>query len=92
MMKNRELEKQSRYKKWIREQLTKTNGKPYTCTFFRRIEYLLYKMRGLSPFWNDDGRLISGNVELKPLFPGWAYEQAAKIQNKWPLTRIVLSM
>lgn len=70
---------------------------PYTCRLFRRIEGLVWKLRGKNVVWSKDGHLChrypSGSMgELPAIFPGSWYAFAARIQNKYPVTRRILSL
>lgn len=68
---------------------------PYVCRLLRRIDGVLYRLRGWEVVWNDGHvcrRYPSGSMaELPTHFPDWAYRWAAAAQNRWPSTRRILS-
>lgn len=70
---------------------------PYTCRLLIRIDRVIWTLRGVRPFWGKSGHLVrqwpSGSMsELGTHFPGWMFFLAARIQNRWPWTRKVLSL
>jgi hypothetical protein len=70
---------------------------PYTCRLLRRIDGVLWRLRGKEVFWSSDGHLCQRypkghGGELPTHFPGRFYVVAASVQNRWPLTRKVLSL
>ena len=85
------LEKMSRWEKWLRGKIEKSNSCPYSCNLLRRVDYALYALRGRKPHWSDEGRLLSSNFELPTLLPDWMHTSAAHAQNRWPWTRLILS-
>lgn len=76
---------------WWKKQIRK-NGQnnPYTCKLLRRVDYLIYWLKGKQPYWSESGRLCQKNWELSTHFPGWMYSKAADIQNRWYWTRLIL--
>ncbi|MEE8307787.1 MAG: hypothetical protein V3R81_11015 [Gammaproteobacteria bacterium] len=85
------LKNMSRWEKWLRGRIEKSNSCPYSCNLLRRCDFVLYAIWGRKPIWSDEGRLLSGNFELPTLFPDWMYTKAAHAQNRWPWTRLILS-
>lgn len=85
------LAKMSRWQKWVLGRMDKSNSCPYSCNLLRRFDYVLYAARGRKPYWSNKGRLLSGNFELPTLLPDWIHIKAAHVQNRWPITRIILS-
>jgi len=73
-----------------------TDHNPYTCRLLRRIDGLLYQLRGWRIVWCDGHvcrRYPSGSkVEVPTHFPDWMYLLASKVKNRWPWTRKVLSL
>lgn len=74
------------------------DANPYTCRLLIRADALLYKLRGRRVYWASDGRLCERmpaghGVELRTHFR-WAplWTTAARVQNRWPWTRLVLSL
>jgi hypothetical protein len=69
---------------------------PYTCRLLRRVDKIIWKLRGKRVYWSSDGHLCERypaghGGELDTHFPGWMYVAAAKVQNRWFWTRKVLS-
>ena len=63
----------------------------YTCRLFRRIDQMIFLLKGKKAHWSDGGRLCIGNVETKTYFPGRAYVWAANMQNRHYWTRLFLN-
>jgi hypothetical protein len=69
---------------------------PYTCRLLRRLDAVIWRVRGREVFWTRDGYLCElmprgHGVELATHFPGAFYTAAAWVQNRWLWTRKVLS-
>jgi hypothetical protein len=70
---------------------------PYTCRLLRRIDRVIYFLVGKKVYWSNSGHLcqryLKGHSgEVKSFFPDWFYIWACRVQNKYPLTRKVLSI
>ena len=70
----------------------------YTCSLLKRADALLARLRGKEVYWHPvDGSLneairredgtFSHGVELRGVFPDWAYRAACHAQNRWSWTR-----
>lgn len=69
---------------------------PYTCRLLRRIDKVIWALRGKPVYWSSCGHLCERHPaghgsELPTHFPGWMFVAAANIQNRHPWTRRVLS-
>jgi len=83
--------------KWIDAGIKRNNSKfgghnYYTCRLFRRIDQMIFLLKGKNAHWSSGGHLCIGNVETSTHFPGWAYVWAAEMQNKHLWTRLVLNL
>jgi hypothetical protein len=77
---------------WWKKQIRKNaENNPYTCRLLRRVDYLIYRLKGHRPYWSSSGRLCEGHWELTSHFPQWLYGKASELQNHWVWTRLVLS-
>ena len=72
---------------------------PYTCRLFKRIDAMLWRLRGKRVFWGgpNSGRLCERmpaghGVELRSHFPASWYLAACNLQNRHLWTRRVLSL
>lgn len=69
---------------------------PYTCRLLIRIDALIYWLRGRKICWLGGTlceRMPAGHGdELRTHFPGSWFRWAARVQNRWPWTRRVLSL
>lgn len=69
---------------------------PYVARSLIRLDAIVHRARGRRVWWSN-GRLYEKmpaghGVELRTHFPGWVHVLAAKIQNRWPRTRALLSL
>jgi hypothetical protein len=69
---------------------------PYTCRLLKRVDALLYRLRGRRVCWLDGTlceRMSAGHgVELRSHFPDGWFRWAADVQNRRPWTRRMLSI
>jgi hypothetical protein len=69
---------------------------PYTCRLLIRLDRAIFRITcRRRTYWDRDGKLCfdygTHGVEARTHFPDWMFRTAAKIQNRYPWTRRVLS-
>lgn len=69
---------------------------PYVSKNIIRIDKLIYRLKGVDAQWSKSGHLVKyhpkGHAsELRTHFPDWVFMWAAKIQNKYPITRLIFN-